>query len=291
MRTLNGATALLLGALAVSLLPGPVGAAADAAARTCQGREATIVKETGTVAGTDGDDVIIGGPYTVVLAGPGDDIVCVTGGTADGGEGSDSIEMVGHDIGEGTATVVDFERLDVRTFFYLGEVVLRWTEVPSTLKGSVVADYYPDQKMSRVLDNPTVRLEAPETSEDGITVDLRHHHVRLGEGLGFSLTGVHDVGVTAHKVRAVGDRYRNYFFLSGCDVVARGGGGNDRLWMTDRKVDRHCPGARLHGQQGPDYLQGTKRSDVLLGGPGRDHADGRAGRDRCVAEHESSCER
>ena len=112
----------------------------------------------------------------------------------------------------------------------------------------------------------------------------------LGEGLGFALSGFHDVGVTGHKVRFFGDDYRNYAFLSGCDVVARGGEGNDRLWMTT-KVYRGCPGARLFGQQGPDRMTGTNRNDVLIGGPGRDSAYGDAGKDRCVAEKKTKCER
>ena len=141
MRTDRGMTrnlivfaALLLATLGVAVAP----VSAEAAVDTCQGKDATIVKETGTVSGTDGDDVIIGGPYTVVLAGPGDDTVCASGGTADGGSGVDSIQLIGHDIGEGLPTVVDFEHLDLRTNFYLGEVHLEWTEVPTELMGTVV---------------------------------------------------------------------------------------------------------------------------------------------------------
>ena len=139
-------SALLLAAVGGTALP----ASARAAADTCQGKDATIVKETGTVNGTEGDDVIIGGQFTIVNAGAGDDTVCVSGGLVDGGNGVDSVEVVGDDIGEGIVTVVDFERLDVRVYFYLGAVNLEWTEVPSELSGAVVANYNPGPK---VLDN------------------------------------------------------------------------------------------------------------------------------------------
>jgi len=50
----------------------------------------------------------------------------------------------------------------------------------------------------------------------------------------------------------------------------------------------HCgPGypARAFGDAGDDRLVGGKRTDVLIGGPGFDTAEGgRAGRDRCEAE-------
>jgi len=38
-------------------------------------------------------------------------------------------------------------------------------------------------------------------------------------------------------------------------------------------------------------LKGRAAADVLLGGNGRDRADGSTGRDRCVAEREQRCER
>jgi Ca2+-binding RTX toxin-like protein len=281
-------------ALALALAGLPLAAPAQAAAETCQGKEATIVKKTGTVVGTDGDDVIVGGAYTIVQAGAGNDTVCVTGGKVDGGTGVDSIEMVGEPYDEGSGpTITDFELLDVRTFFHLGIVNLEWTEVPSELSGTVIASYDAGPRAAAmVLDNPTVYLKAPEASEYGLRVDRRSQQVSLGEGLVFSLTGVNDIGMTAHRIRAFGDDARNYFFLIGCDVVARGGDGNDRLWMTDYKtIDKSCPGARLFGQRGPDKLAGTNRNDTLIGGQDKDRAYGGAGKDRCVAEKKGACER
>jgi Ca2+-binding RTX toxin-like protein len=295
-RQLIASSTLLLAALGVTAVP----LSADAAVDTCQGKVATIVQSTGTVNGTDGDDVIVAGsgdpfdPVTTVLAGAGDDTVCVVGGGVDvfdGGSGVDSIVLRGDNDGEGLPTVIDFEHLDIRVNFYLGELYLEWTEVPSELMGTVVADYRAGARVSKVLDNPTVHLAAPENSTYGLRVDLRSRQVSLGEGLSFALTGVNDVYMNAHKIRAFGNDNRNYLILSGCDVVARGGDGNDRLWASDRKGDRRCPGVRLLGQRGPDKLDGTKRNDVLIGGPDPDLAEGGRGRDRCVAEHKTSCER
>ena len=128
-------------------------------------------------------------------------------------------------------------------------------------------------------------LKAPKASEDGLRVDLRRGRVRLGEGLGFALSGVDDIGITARKIRAVGNYGRNFFFLSGCDVVARGADGNDRLWVTDKKVARTC-GVRLYGQAGNDKMIGTNRNDVLVGGQGRDRADAGGGRKESLHRRE-----
>ena len=288
--------AVLLAVPLLALVPAPA-----QAVDTCQGKVATIVQSTGTVNGTDGDDVIVAGDdhdsyaTTTVLAGAGDDTVCVVGAGSDvfnGGSGVDSVELVG-DSDSGTLTVVDFEHLDVRTGMNLGDVHLEWTTVPAELSGTVVAnDYSTVGKAEKlVLDNPTVHLAAPENSKYGLRVDLRSRQVSLGEGLTFTLTGVNDIYMNAHKIRAFGNDSRNYLILFGCDVVARGGDGNDRLWAEDRKGDRRCPGVRLLGQRGPDKLDGTKRNDVLIGGPDPDLAEGGRGRDRCVAEHQTSCER
>jgi Ca2+-binding RTX toxin-like protein len=51
-------------------------------------------------------------------------------------------------------------------------------------------------------------------------------------------------------------------------------------------TDRH---ARFFGAAGDDVLTGLRWSDRLVGGPGRDVANGRGGRDECVAEIELRC--
>jgi hypothetical protein len=270
-----------------------VSAPAHAVGETCQGKDATLVQSSGTVNGTPGDDVIVAKGSSDVRAGAGDDTVCVNSiGRFDGGDGTDSIELVDGFSDGGGATVVDFEQLDVRTFYNLGTVSFEWTTVPTQLSGAVDASYYPQSRSAaKVLDNPTVAIEVPDESDDGLKVDLRAEQVILGEGLAFSLTGVDDIVMTAAKIRAFGNDSRNFFFLNGCDVKAHGGSGNDRLWASDRHGDRQCPGVQLFGQKGPDKLRGTKRDDVLLGGPDKDRAYGDKGKDRCLAEKKEACER
>jgi Ca2+-binding RTX toxin-like protein len=277
----------------------PFAASAQVAVETCQGKQVTIVQEGSEVEGTDGDDVIHASALyngINVHAGAGDDTVCFSSGsvtysTVDGGTGDDSIEARSPTSDEGRLTLRDFEHLDVKTYYHLSGIELEWTETPSVLDGSVDASYYPDPRASaRYLDNPTVYLKVGGDATT-LRVDLRRGRVRLGDGLGFDLTGVDDIGMTAEKLRGFGNDNRNYFFLSGCDVVARGGDGNDRLWMRDRKGDRHCPGARLYGQHGRDKLRGSDRNDRLVGGADRDRADGGNGKDRCLAEKEFTCER
>ena len=61
-------------------LTGPV-APAYAAAAVCQGQPATIEGSTGTITGTEGNDVIVStGVDTVVRALGGNDLICVVGG-------------------------------------------------------------------------------------------------------------------------------------------------------------------------------------------------------------------
>lgn len=265
---------------------------------TCQGKPATIVQTGGTVDGTPGDDVIVAtsGPNGITVhAAAGDDTVCIRSGTVtydsvDGGAGVDSVEARSPGYAEGRLTMVDFEHLDVKTFFHLSGIELEWTQVPSVLDGAVDASYDESGRAARYLDNPTVYMSVGG-DDTSLRVDLRRGRVSLGDDLGFGLTGVDDIGMTAEKLRAFGNGDRNYFFLTGCDVVARGGDGNDRLWMRDRKVDRKCAGARLYGQRGPDKLAGSQRNDTLIGGPDRDLARGGNGRDRCIAEKRKNCER
>lgn len=269
-------------------------APAQAVGETCQGKDATIV-QTGSAAvvGTSGDDVIVAKDSEDIRGGAGNDTICVgNAGHFEGGPGVDSIELVDGFTDDSGADIVDFEKLDVRTFYNLGTLDFEWTTLPTELSGAVDASYYPDARtVARVLDNPTADFVVPESSAYGLKVDLRAEKVYLGDGLAFSLTGVNDIVMKAQKIRAFGNDSRNYFFLDGCDVKAHGGSGNDRLWATKSKGRKSCPGYQLFGQQGPDKLRGTKRDDVLIGGPDRDRADGDKGKDRCVAEKKSGCEK
>jgi Ca2+-binding RTX toxin-like protein len=91
---------------------------------SCDGFTPTVVGVSGTVRGTAGDDVIVAGPGTTVLAGAGDDRICTYGGTVRAGNGDDRVLVLvsgtrqlgrlelggGHDwvvAGGGTSSVLD----------------------------------------------------------------------------------------------------------------------------------------------------------------------------------------
>lgn len=272
---------LALAGLVVGLLAAVPANAADG--EMCQGKPATIVQATGTVNGTDGDDVIVGGAYTTVLAGAGDDTVCVTGHGADGGSGVDSVQLIGAGSGVGLARVVDFEVLEVSGVSALD---LRWTRVPRELAGTVALD--PTDGGG----GPSAFLRAPKSSPYGLRVNSRAETVALGTDLSFTMTGAEEIVMNARTIRAVGSANRDFFIVTGCDVVAKGGAGDDGLSVLDhRSLYASCDGARLLGQGGNDRLGGSRRNDTLIGGKGRDRANGYAGADRCVAERKWACER
>lgn len=78
MKTLATAAAIVL----VPLTWTP--SAADADAPTCQGQPATVVGQPGSsVHGTDGPDVVVSNGAAFVFTGAGDDLICMTGTTAD----------------------------------------------------------------------------------------------------------------------------------------------------------------------------------------------------------------
>lgn len=126
MKTLSTAAAL---ALVVPVLWTPF--AAVAAPPTCQGQPATIVGKPGKVVlGTDGPDVVVSRGASIVSTRGGNDVVCVTGTTADGrrakvfsGDGNDSVVAdagnvvkatlgLGEDIFRGGAEVDDVKAGD-----------------------------------------------------------------------------------------------------------------------------------------------------------------------------------
>lgn len=78
-------------ALAVVLASLWAGGAAESAAPTCQGQEATISAEGGDVTGTEGPDVIVTTGTATVRALGGDDRLCVVDGRIDAGAGNDSV--------------------------------------------------------------------------------------------------------------------------------------------------------------------------------------------------------
>ena len=81
-----------------------------------------------------------------------------------------------------------------------------------------------------------------------------------------------------------------------CSVSMTGRGGADRLVARPRDLCSEAGDTDVlrrvlaFGSAGNDELVGRSTSDLLVGGPGRDTADGRAGHDRCFAEVRRRCE-
>ena len=111
--------------------------------------------------------------------------------------------------------------------------------------------------------------------------------------------GADEIGVDeSYVARVSAGRGRDRVWASGDDVVVRGGQGRDRIDLQGSggiaQVPGHHPQQVASGGRGNDVLVGTdaRRGDRLLGGRGRDRADGQAGtHDLCRAEVTRRCER
>jgi len=132
--------------------------------------------------------------------------------------------------------------------------------------------------------------EDPGSGDSPIHVDLARDVVDW-HGTSFPLRGAEDVRASAQRVVVLGSPGRNRFWTYGCDVLMKGGDGNDALFIGNGSPETPpstCPpGRRLRafGNAGNDQLEGSRRHDVLVGGPGRDSAyGGPSGNDRCDAE-------
>lgn len=93
-RTTTLTAAALLGA---ALFTAP---SATAVGETCRGEAATLVGTGTQLGGTEGRDVIVTGTATYVLGYGGDDVICVTGPSADvsvnAGPGNDTVDATAH---------------------------------------------------------------------------------------------------------------------------------------------------------------------------------------------------
>jgi Ca2+-binding RTX toxin-like protein len=143
--------------------------------------------------------------------------------------------------------------------------------------GSV--DAGPDRDLLEIL--PTTR----------VVVDLGHGEVVMG-GQTLDIAGFEDVTATAYRVTVRGDAKSNDLLLTGCIVKGYGASGNDLLSLGSPRGFRcKAYNLQLYGQGGNDRLTGNRLANLLVGGGGRDAANGKAGQDRCAAESEVKCER
>jgi Ca2+-binding RTX toxin-like protein len=133
-----------------------------------------------------------------------------------------------------------------------------------------------------------------ELSVDSLTpfsLDLR-----TGTTGGLGVLGLESSAIAAPKVLYRGSSHRDTVQAIGCRVVLRGGGGNDILAYANEDVRPSTPKChgyrfRIFGQAGNDQMTGWRGRDLLLGGPGRDHANGKQDVDTCRAEVRVQCER
>ncbi len=264
---------------------GQVASAASAAPATCQGVPATITSDGGPVMGTEGDDVISTAGVVDIQALGGNDVICLTAGKVDAGPGNDSVLSLSTDssdpssatltasLGDGADTfTASSGRYDTSLGAGADRVVITGFDMGGSFDGGADRDL--------LLFTDTTRIE----------VDLRRGGVAMG-GQTFAVSGIEDVTAVASRIEVRGDSKRNAFDLTGCIVKGYGGGGNDALGLGSPN-GVHCTrrNLQLYGEGGNDRLTGNRLGNVLVGGGGRDAANGKGGRDRCVAESRVHCE-
>jgi hypothetical protein len=117
-------------------------------------------------------------------------------------------------------------------------------------------------------------------------------HTARGKVLGFE---VHKVA--AHELEVRGTPGRDRVKWQGCHGEVNGGAGRDLLKVVSVSDDDcgRIQGSKAdlvaRGGPGNDTLLGDWWPDILIGGPGRDVADGATNTDRCQAETKRNCER
>jgi Ca2+-binding RTX toxin-like protein len=290
------------------------------AAATCQGRPATIEGNSPKLVGTPGDDVIVaGGDVHHVLAGEGDDLICVVD------DRRKRLEVL---AGPG-ADVVDTTAATTHTVARMG------TGADTFVGGAELDEVYLDQELTETMGVDVVRTGAGGDvlqSESTVDADLgpgddfyigeftegqgssrvrlgRGHDVlRLDMGVGAlrldlgtgtlrqggvesQVAGADEVIANGPKVWVHGTRGADAVVSGGCQVTMHGSGGHDELTQV-KGFDVACAKrrARLYGEGGPDTLRASVGDDVLIGGPGQDRVYGGGGRDRCLAEKTIRCE-
>jgi hypothetical protein len=231
--------------------------------------------------GTDADEgvAVSGGPIGDVRFGAGDDYLKVEAyndpfvpRSLDGGPGSDTAQI---DTACLVLTVVVDE-------------TVACDGAPGPLVGVEEVLESSDRGGSQVTLIGTARSERLVAIGDRVTV----------RGRGGDDDILVDEGWTTRVRGGDGD---DRIYVEGDDVVVRGDAGADRIRL-DGPLNYYLFGGKpvktgqhvAQGGRGPDVLIGSdyKVADRLVGGRGRDRADGRKGqRDFCLAEVTRRCER
>ena len=291
--------------LALTLVLAPVvpaHAAPNPAAPQCGGRPATLVGSPGTklLEGTPGPDVVVTEGAGRVNTGDGDDVVCVTGTTADG-------KRMILDAGTGNDAVTVTARNGVRVLLGDGDD----TFVGGSETDAVLAGYFDDGPIDTGVD--TIHTGAgPDNvrswgGDDTISLGKGADWLEWGPatspadgGRGrdrmFVYSGVDDSVLDNRTGTLVQDgqvvsRWSSFadFEISGSVALVVGSGADEKFAPA-----RHATtssGWTIRAGGGDDVMLGTTGDDTLLGGPGQDRADGRRGFDHCVVERREHCER
>ena len=290
------------------------------AAATCRGQTATHTANGGTLETTAGPDVVVvEGTNTRVLAGDGNDVICVIGGagtiSVDAGGGADTVDTTA------AATVTDTVLGPGPDIFVGGGQTdtVRSAEDPATDAiatgagrdsvtaydgGALFVDLGPGADLmsfNTAEGAPASALDLGAGHDTLILRDTVDLTVDLAEetfewyAVQSSVRHVEEVLAAGDQVVLRGDRHANDLRAIGCRVAMNGGAGKDDLAHianTDLPLPP-CRKRRAHlvGRGGADSLRGFSGNDVLLGGRGRDVAYGAGGRDRCLAEKQETCER
>jgi Ca2+-binding RTX toxin-like protein len=276
-------TLLTIAGLAL-LAAGSAPVAHASVAPTCQGKPATIVDLDGPIKGTRGDDVIVGGDHAHVRAKSGDDTICIVSGKVYGGEGRDSVEAIGTETSD-YVKLIDVEVVDLHLHEGADRVWLRIRE-PTGGRGVIDGGDGGEEVLEDHLFVIATR---------SLDVDLEDSVLIADELARYRLLGFSQVLGAAPRVRLAGDSADNSLAGNACHLRVYGGRGRDDLGVAKnyRRDGRPCPhpSQRLYGQRGNDVVRGGNYDDLLVGGPGRDRANGWDGIDRCLAERVFFCER
>ena len=282
-------TALIAGVL---LVPGT---AASAATETCQGHPATVVGTGPPAVGTPGDDVIVSGASTIIYAGAGDDLVCltptlaylgITGIQVDAGPGDDTIdasvrgdEIVRAQLGVGRDHFTGGPANDVVSANGVDDEVdtdSGWDAVNLVVTGvstSIRGRYDVGSGPTRERETLTVRGE-----DSDIAVELDGQIVVDGVTAA-DVTGFHNVDLHARQAAVRGNGDPNSLFAAGCQVRVAGRNGNDNI-SIDYFSDPHTPEPRCESKDRSAFVSGGRGHDRIGGSAGPDRLAGNAGNDR-----------
>jgi Ca2+-binding RTX toxin-like protein len=133
--------------------------------------------------------------------------------------------------------------------------------------------------------------ESPDAGETTLRVNMPRE-VLEWRGVRSELRNAESIWAVARRIVVRGDDGANSLSSYACDVIFRGGDGEDRtslrtIGIYDTQPFKCRPGEvrRAYGNAGDDFLGGGRSHDVLVGGPGRDKAHGGPdGDDVCIAE-------